>query len=89
MEEKIQHSETQNSEAQAALKPDQLQEKLNEWVDQIEKQVKQMERKLTRKIKLIEESQSKFDQQQHLFLKRNQSSAMLEERAALATEICE
>ena len=37
------------------MKPEKLQAKLNSWVGQVEKQVKQMEKKLTRKIKMLED----------------------------------
>lgn len=35
----------------ASQQPERLQAKLNSWVDQVEKQVSQMEKKLTRKLK--------------------------------------
>ena len=77
--QKFNESETLESNSTNQVKPEQLQTKLNKWVDQIEKQVKQMERKLTRKIKLLEESQNQVSK----FFKRDRSSALLEEKAVV------
>ena len=56
LEERIKELEKKVNEAETldSVKPDRLQKKLNAWVDQIEKQVKDMEKKLTKKIHTIE-----------------------------------
>lgn len=53
LEQKLEESGT--IESSQIFKADKLQTKLNSWVDTVEKQVKQIEKKLSRKIKILEE----------------------------------